>query len=77
MWIDVKVYESNVYDLKLLVHYLTSMWLGAAHISKFILTNNTCIYMYCNKNMGIEKKICESNVYDLKLLVHTLSHEFI
>ena len=60
----------------LYIHYLTSISLGAAHISKFILTNNTCIYMYCNtqKYVNRKKKVCESNVYELKLLVHTLSH---
>ena len=29
----------------LYIHYLTLIWLGAAHINKFIRTNNTCIYM--------------------------------
>ena len=38
----------------LYIHYFTSMLLGAAHINKFILTNNTCIYIYCNKSMWID-----------------------
>ena len=58
----------------LYINYFTSMWLGAAHINKFILTNNTCIYIYCNKSMWIDVKVYESNVYDLKLIVHTLYH---
>ena len=55
-------------------HYLTSMWLGAAHISKFIIHAYTCIVI---KVCESKKTVCESNVYDLKLLVDTLSHEFI
>ena len=57
----------------LYIYYLTSISLVAAHISKFILTNNICIYMHCNTQKYVNrKKVCESNVYDLKLLVHTL-----
>ena len=57
MWIEKKIVNQMFMTSNYLyIHYLTSIWLGAAHINKFILTNNTCIYMYCiHKSMWIEK----------------------
>ena len=60
------VCESNVYDIKLLVHTLPHEFIEVSPI-----------YDFCIKVCESKKTVCESNVYDLKLLVHTLSNEFI